>query len=59
MVIWRKIYDFWKVIILNNAIDTSKFSYNKEIRQYIREKENVEGKFVVGHVGRFVNQKIQ
>ena len=46
-----------KVIILNNAIDTSKFSYNKEIRQYIREKENVEGKFVVGHVGRFVNQK--
>ena len=49
--------DSGKVIILNNAIDTSKFSYNKEIRKSIRKKENLEGKFVVGHAGRFVNQK--
>ena len=46
-----------KVKILNNAIDTSKFSYNLEIRNKIREHEKLEDKFVVGHVGRFVNQK--
>ena len=53
----KKFMDSGKIIILNNAIDTSKFSYNKEIRKSIRKKETLEGKFVVGHVGRFVNQK--
>ena len=46
-----------EVKVLNNAIDTSKFSYNVEIRDKIRKYEKLENKFVVGHVGRFVNQK--
>ena len=46
-----------KVKVLNNAIDTSKFSYNTEIRENIRKQEGLEDKFVIGHVGRFVNQK--
>lgn len=46
-----------EVKVLNNAIDTSKFSYNVEIKDKIRKYEKLEDKFVVGHVGRFVNQK--
>lgn len=53
----KKFMNSGKVIILKNAIDTSKFSYNQEIRDYIRKKEDLTGKFVIGHVGRFVNQK--
>ena len=45
-------------IVINNGIDTTRFTYNKEYRDFIREKYNLEDKFVVGHVGRFNYQKI-
>lgn len=43
--------------IINNAIDSNKFKYNEEIRNYLRKELNIENKFVIGHVGRFSKQK--
>lgn len=43
--------------IINNAINLQKFTYNKEIRETIRKKYNLEGKVVVGHVGNFTAPK--
>lgn len=46
-----------KVNLLRNAIDIKKFTYNEEIRKEYRKKLGVEGKYVIGHVGRFTYQK--
>lgn len=46
-----------KVHILNNAIDISAYSYNKETREQVRRRLQVESRFVVGHVGRFCYEK--
>lgn len=43
--------------ILHNAIDVDKFVYNEETRNRLRHQMNLEGKFVIGHVGRFSEQK--
>lgn len=52
-----KTYDDDKVKLINNAIDVDKFTYNEEIRDKIRKEIKVENKLVIGHVGRFVEQK--
>ena len=46
-----------KVKIINNAIDLEKFKFNSELRECIRKELNIEDKFVIGHVGRFMEQK--
>ena len=46
-----------KVTVLNNAVDTEKFRFNEEVRNNIRRKLDIEGKKVIGHVGRFNPQK--
>ncbi len=43
--------------IFNNAIDTSKFIYNKFIELEIRNQLNLTNNFVIGHIGRFNPQK--
>lgn len=53
----NKFYESGKVTIINNAIDTQKFDYNEEIRDSVRKKLDIEDKFVVGHVGRFISSK--
>ena len=46
------------VYILNNAIDFSKYSYNQEARNRIRNELNIEeNKTVIGHIGRFSKEK--
>lgn len=45
------------VKILNNFIDTKHFLYNAKTRNKIRKELNLEDKFVIGHVGRFVSVK--
>ena len=45
--------------VLNNAIDISKFKYDKEIRESVRKKLNLEDCFVIGNVGRLHDQKNQ
>lgn len=53
----NKTYDQGKVTIIRNAIDVEKFSYNEEVRNKVRKELNIEDKFVIGHVGRFVTVK--
>lgn len=48
---WMFETDDFKVI--NNAIDTDLYTYNQEKSLEVRRKLGIEGKFVVGHVGRF------
>ena len=41
----------------SNGIDLKKYEYNEAVRQEVRRKLNLEGKYVVGHAGRFSDQK--
>ena len=43
--------------VLNNAIDTDLYTYNKEKADKVKKEFDIENKFVVGHVGRFNPQK--
>ena len=54
----NKTFEEGKVYILNNAIDLDKFKYNENIRKQKRKELNMdEDTLVIGHVGRFVEQK--
>lgn len=53
----NKIFDEGKVYIVNNAIELERFKYNQELRDAMRKELEIENKFVVGHVGRFLTQK--
>lgn len=46
-----------KVIQINNAIDAKQFSYDDNKSLDMKKKLGVEGKTVIGHVGRFFAQK--
>lgn len=46
-----------KATIIHNGIDAEQFRFNETIRQSYRDHLNINGKFVVGHIGRFTNQK--
>lgn len=51
-------YDNGNVYLLNNAIDIDKFKYDKKIRDRKRSELNISNDIiVVGHIGRFVEQK--
>ena len=43
--------------VVNNAIDAEKFSYSEEARTRYRKELGLVDKFVLGHVGRFDEQK--
>lgn len=54
----NKEYDKGNVYLLNNAIDLDKFKYDEKIRSEKRKKLNISNDtLVIGHVGRFVEQK--
>lgn len=47
-------------ITLNNAVDTKKFKFNKKAREEIRTRYKIKvDDFVMGHIGRFCEQKNQ
>lgn len=46
-----------KVIIMKNAIDADEYRYNLEISKSMKRELGIEGKKVIGHVGRFFLQK--
>lgn len=53
-----KEYDRGNVYLLNNAIDLDKFKYDENIRKEKRKELNIsDDTLVIGHVGRFVEQK--
>jgi glycosyltransferase involved in cell wall biosynthesis len=45
------------VKIITNAIDIGRFVFNPEARKKLRVELGLDGKFVVGHIGRFSRQK--
>ena len=45
--------------IIRNAIELKKFQYNPEVRDDVRIKLGLNGKFVIGHVGRYCKIKNQ
>lgn len=54
----NKEYDKGNVYLLNNAIDLDKFKYDEKIRKEKRKELNIpDNVLVIGHVGRFVEQK--
>ena len=46
-----------KIRIMNNAIETEKFLFNERKRSELRKEFHLDGKFVIGTVGRMVYQK--
>lgn len=46
-----------KFLVVNNAIEVNKFSYDNKIRDEYRTVFGLDGKFVLGAVGRFHFQK--
>lgn len=43
--------------VIKNAMDTSKFAFDETARKHLRKELGLEDKFVVGVVGRIVEQK--
>lgn len=51
-------YDKGNVYLLNNAIDLEKFKYDEKTRKEKRKELNIsDDTIVIGHIGRFVEQK--
>lgn len=44
-------------VVINNAVEVAKFSFNSEIRKQYREKLGLNNKLVLGFVGRISYQK--
>lgn len=51
------LYKNKKFIVINNAIDIDKFTFNETIRKIIRKKLKINNEIVIGHIGRFSEQK--
>lgn len=49
--------DISDVKIFPNSVDISKYEPSKEKQEEMKKKLGLEGKFVVGHVGRFAREK--
>lgn len=45
------------VQIIKNSIDCERFRFNSEIRAKMRQELGIEEKLVIGHIGRFEEQK--
>lgn len=46
-----------KAIVLNNAINIEKFTFNMQIREEVRQELRVNNKIVIGNVGNLIYQK--
>lgn len=46
-----------KFVVINNAIETSKFYFDSGLREKIRKQYGIQDKFVIGSVGRLEAQK--
>lgn len=54
----NKTFDDGKVYVLNNAIDLDKYKYDEKIRKNKRKELGIkDDTIVIGHIGRFVEQK--
>ncbi len=48
-----------RVQIIHNTIDTNRFAYDMEKRRQMREELQLQGRFVLGHIGRLERVKNQ
>lgn len=46
-----------KALVLPNAVDTERFAFSAEVRQQVQKELGLEGKYVIGMVGRLTNEK--
>lgn len=46
-----------EVTVLNNAVDIEQFRYNENVRNKMRAALDINNELVIGHVGRFNEQK--
>lgn len=54
----RKSLEQGKITIINNAINLDNFIYNEDVREKMRKELGIKDKtLVIGHIGRFVDQK--
>lgn len=54
----NKEFEKGNIYLLNNAIDLDKFKYDEKIRNKKRKELGIKNtQFVIGHIGRFVQQK--
>ncbi len=53
----NKIFDAGDYELIPNAIEVKRFVFNQEVRNRLRKENGLEGKHVLGHVGRFMTQK--
>ncbi|MDQ0253158.1 glycosyltransferase involved in cell wall biosynthesis [Evansella vedderi] len=53
----KKLLQKEKLVVFKNAVNCNEFKYNEITRERVRKELNIEGNFVVGHVGRFNPQK--
>ena len=44
-------------LVIKNAIDYKKYMYNQEERERVRQELNITSNYVIGHIGRFAEQK--
>ena len=53
----KKICNSGRVQIIKNAIDVEKFQFKHTYRDEIKKEFGIENKIVIGHIGRFIEQK--
>lgn len=53
----KSVIESHRYSVLPNGIDLEKYEFNEVVRQEVRKKLHLEGKYVVGHAGRFSDQK--
>lgn len=53
----KKAVEKGNVVFIKNGIDVEKYEFNENIRHEYRKKFKLENKIVIGHVGRFMQQK--
>lgn len=53
----KRLMDSHQLTVLNNAVNVQQFKFDLEARLKIRNEMNAANKLVIGHVGRFNEQK--
>lgn len=53
----KKIVRGPRFFIMRNSIDTKRFSFNQNLRDQVRNQMQLADRFVIGHIGRFNQQK--
>ena len=48
-----------KIYILNNGVDIKSLKYDEKLRKEIRDRYNIQNKFLIGHIGEYTKNKNQ